>query len=249
MKLWTKITNSGISLQLSNQAPDRLEPSKDVDQRHPRRCYIYAHYDEMGTPFYIGKGSDRRAWKDKRHPLWHRYVKNHLQGKYSVRILEDNLSSEEAEELESEWIAQESDTLVNWINFGRKTDFDALDTFHKLRDANRELISLARQYEKSDPERALSMYREAIENIAGYAMIKYEGGLVGQLLTEEQEEVGYQGELEALNRLTLCLTRLRKGNAALSAVEEYFEKYKADKKLKMAEAIMKRVTKVASHER
>lgn len=78
MKLWTKITNSGISLQLSNQAPDRLEPSKDVDQRHPRRCYIYAHYDEMGTPFYIGKGSDRRAWKDKRHPLWHRYVKTRI---------------------------------------------------------------------------------------------------------------------------------------------------------------------------
>lgn len=245
MKLWTKITNSGLTLQFGNEAPRRLEPSKNVNQLQPRKYYVYAHCDERGTPFYIGKGIDRRAWKDERHYLWHRYVNNRLGGKYSVRILEDNLSSEEAEELESEWMAQESETLVNWINFGRKTDFDALDRFHRLRDGNRKLIASARHYEKLDPERAVSMYRQAIENIAIYATIKYEGGLVGQLLDEEREEVGYRGELEALDRLTLCLGRLGKGDIALSVAEEYFEKYRADRNLKMAGAIMRRVVKAA----
>lgn len=248
MKLWAKITNSGISLQLSDEAALRLEPSSKADQRHPRECYVYAHYDEKGIPFYIGKGIDRRAWKDKRHHLWHRYVDNHLEGKYSVRILEDNLSPAEAEELESEWIAQESETLVNWINFGRKTDFEALDRFHKLRKSNCELIASARPYEKVDPERAVSIYREAIENIADYAMITYEGGLIGQLLEEKRSELGYSGELEALDRLTLCLTRLRKSSAALSAAEEYFEKFRADKSLKLAETIMRRVTKAVGRE-
>ena len=68
-------------------------------------------------PFYIGKGTGRRAWQDDCHPLWHRYVKNHLQGKYSVVILADDLTADRAEELESAWITQESETLVNWINF------------------------------------------------------------------------------------------------------------------------------------
>lgn len=248
MKLWTKITNSGLSFQLSDEAPPRLEPSTEANQQQPRKCYVYAHLDEMGIPFYIGKGTGRRAWKDNRHQLWHRYVENHLKGKYSVRILEDNLSPEEAEELESEWIAQESETLVNWINFGRKTDFDAIESFHELRNANRKLIASARQYEKADPERAVSMYLEAIKNIAGYAMIRYEHGLIGQLLDEEQEEVGYRGEIEALNRLTLCLIRLQKGNVAYEKAEEYFEKYKADKNLKAAEAIMRRVAKATGRE-
>jgi len=101
--------------------------------------------------------------------------------------------------------------------------------------------------EKADPERAVSIYLDAIENIASYAMIKYEGGLVGQLLDEEKEEVGLNGELEAWNCLTLCLNRLRKGHTALEIAEEYFEKYRADKNLKMAEGIMNRITKAAGH--
>lgn len=58
-------------------------------------------------------------------------------------MLADDLTADESEELESEWIALESETLVNWINFGRKTDFEQLDTFHKLRDSNRQLITAA----------------------------------------------------------------------------------------------------------
>lgn len=245
MKLWAGIAGEGISLRIGDSELPRLEPSANASQVDPRRHYVYAHYDEKGTPFYIGKGVARRAWDDSRHPLWHRYVERHLGGKYDVRILMDDLSPEQAEEFENEWIAQESGTLVNWINFGRKTDFEALETYHARRNANRELIAATRPLEKSDPERAISAYYQAIASIAAYASLKTEGGLIGRLLDEERQELGYSGELEALDRLTLCLTRLGRGTEAQSAAEKYFSEYRADRSLRLAESITKRVAKAA----
>lgn len=243
MKFFADINNEGISLRIGDDEPSRLEPSSSADQFKPRRYYVYAHYDEQGTPFYIGKGVARRAWNDSRHPLWHRYVERHLGGKYTVRILVDDLSSEEAEELENKWIAQETDTLVNWINFGRKTDFETLDKYHALRNTNCELIAATRFLEKSDPEHAISSYYQAIQNITGYASLQTEGGLVGLLLAEERQEFGYPGELEALDRLTLCLTRLGRGEEARSVTERYFVDYRADLSLRLADSIKKRVAK------
>lgn len=243
MKLHVGISGEGISLWIGETDRPRLEPSPAADQAAPRRHYVYAHYDAHGTPFYIGKGVARRAWDDSRHSLWHRYVECHLNGKYTIRILEDDLSSDEAEELESEWIAQEAETLVNWINFERKTDFAALERYHALRNANRELISATRSTEKAEPERAVLAYYQAICGIEAYAKLATEGGLVGRLLDEERQEHGYSGELEALDRLTLCLTRLGRGTEAQSAAEKYFAEYRVDQSLRLAESIKKRVTR------
>jgi hypothetical protein len=245
MRLRAGVTGEGIRMSIGESEPRRLEPSPEADQVTPRRNYVYAHYDEKGTPFYVGKGVGRRAWHDSRHPLWHRYVERHLGGKYSVRILADDLSPQDAEAVESEWIVQESDTLVNWINFGRKTDLGAVDKYHALRNANRELIAETRPIEKLDPERAVSAYYQAIANIAAYATLKTEGGLIGRLLDEVQQELGYSGELQALDRLTLCLRNLGRGTEALAAAEKYFAEYRADAALGLAESIRKRVAKVA----
>jgi hypothetical protein len=82
----------------------------------------------------------------------------HLAGRFRVFILEDDLSPEQAELAESEWIAQASDTLVNWVNMSRGYDSEALDRFHRLRDANRTAFDAARKLESSDLAGAAQSY-------------------------------------------------------------------------------------------
>jgi hypothetical protein len=204
---------------------------------------VYAHVDDAGNIFYVGKGEGRRAWSADRHPLWHRYVDKHLGGKYQVRILKDDLSVQKAEEVEAEWIAQCSDSLVNWQNIGRATDFQALDHSHKLRDANRLFIQEAKAHEKVNLAEAAQMYIQAIEAVARYASISYEKGLVGKLLDEEAQDIGRSGEIEALDRLTMCLVKLERSAEAASHVDRYFATYRRDLQLSAAERIRKRIEK------
>ena len=243
MRLTIKPTNLGIELSLhDDELPGLIEPAADADQINPRRYYVYAHLDSSGQIFYVGKGTRRRAWSTDRHPLWVRYVEKHLKGEYQVRILRDNLSAEDVEEVEAEWIAQCADTVVNWINMGREIDIEASDRRHSLRAANLSLIQQARAIEKQDIEKAVSMYTRAIEAIQGYASITYKKGLVGQLL--EEEAAGISGEINALDRLTICLVKIGKATEAAQYTKKYFLLYRRDQRFKVAERIVKRVAKV-----
>lgn len=250
MRFTARLTNLGVELSLgdSNDAKP-LKAAIDADQKNPRRSYVYAHVDSAGNIFYVGKGEARRAWSTDRHLLWHRYVDKHLAGKYEVRILQDNLSKKRAEEVEAAWIAQCSEGLVNWVNMGRDLDYRALDNYHRLRNANRALIQQAKVIEKADLAQAAKMYIQAIEAIPEYAFISYEKGLVGQLLDEDTDQFGRNGEIEALDRLTMCLTKLGRPAEAAQHADNYFALFRRDLSLSASQRITKRVNKALSRKR
>lgn len=236
------INNSGITLSYGGPESPRLVPDPKVNQAAPRRSYVYAHMDQNGVPFYIGKGTGRRAWSKDRDRLWHRYVEKHLHGQYSVVVLADDLSSEDAEELESVWIAQETETLVNGVNAGRKTDFAALARYHQLKQANRAMVDEARALESTDLPRAVEMYRKALAALPEYVnLLPAEGGLLGQLQREEIEEVGRCGDLVIVRQLTSGLVKLGKTEEALEIVEQYFKDYRGDTQLGGDERLRKRL--------
>jgi hypothetical protein len=223
-----RMTNQGIETSLGRRPRPRLTASPTADQGKPKRCYIYAHQSLDGVPFYVGKGQDGRAWSKDRDANWQRFVETRLAGKYNVVILADNLTEHQAEELESDWIAQEADTLVNWISPGRRTDFEANARYHQLRNANRLLIERAQTREKTDLAEAIEMYRRAIDAAAEYVFLEDEQGLVAELMREAREANGYSGEVRALHRLTMGLLKLGQIDEAKAAADAYFNRYRAD---------------------
>ncbi len=244
MKLKVGINNFGITIGVeSNGIPTKDGVRVPTDQSKPSGFYVYGHYDLNGSLFYVGKGIGKRAWSKERHPLWQRYVNCHLSGKYEVRIIADSMTTEEAEEFEAEIIAKYSDHLVNWQNMGRPTDFKLLEHYHSLRNANRKLIQETKTLESTEPNLAVEQYKKAIEKTSEYAFLDFERGLVGQLLREETDEIGRNGELEALDRLTLCLIKLGKVSEAAEHTAEYFALFKRDLLLKSSEKISKRIEK------
>jgi hypothetical protein len=87
-------------------------------------AYVYGHY-KPGTDelFYIGKGSGKRAYsRAGRNNLWHKTIKKY--GGFVVKILRDELTDVEAEQIEIQLIQKygkrinESGCLVNIADGG-----------------------------------------------------------------------------------------------------------------------------------
>lgn len=218
--------------------PPPLVPA-DPPITNPTGFYVYFHRDPSGRVFYVGMGRGRRAWSRDRHFIWHRYVEQRAGGQYTVEIHSDGLTQEEAESLEDEFVGAYGTQLTNWINGSRQFDFEALTRFHTLRDANRARIAAARDIEQEDPEEAIRRYREAIGHIAEYGRMTTETGLVAEL-----SDPPCWDDSEALDRLTLVLSKLKRHEELVRDATAYFAIYpEAKDRCARGKRVMARVDK------
>lgn len=210
-----------------------------------RRFYVYVHRDPQGSIFYVGKGTDDRAWSTHRDEVWQRYVSDRLGGRYTVEIVASDLSEDEALEREDELIAKHGRHLVNWINQGRDFDYAALEQFHRLRDANRCLVNETRLLDQSAPEEAVRRYRQALANLREYESFVTEHGLVADML----KDMPKWGEPGILDRLTMCLVRLGRADEATAEVDAYLRDFPGARSGTVGQRIIKRVSSHAKANR
>jgi hypothetical protein len=107
--------------------------------------YIYLHIKETDSiPFYIGKGNGRRCFsKQSRSIYWSNIVNKHG---YDIVLIEDNLTNEQAIELEKYWINRigrrdlNNGPLVNLTNGGEGTPNRPMseENKRKLSDRNKD---------------------------------------------------------------------------------------------------------------
>lgn len=204
-----------------------------------RDYYVYFHRDDAGNIFYIGKGTGRRAWSTSRHPVWQKYVSDRLSGQYTVEIYKDEMTEDEAETMESELITEYGEQLVNWINPGRQFDYQALEEYHKLRNANRRFVEETKAIEASNPSAAIERYRAALLKMREYESMTLERGLVADL------GVGPDwGDPNILNRLTICLQKLGRYSEMVEETDQYFAQFPSAKGMTIGKQIVKRIEKI-----
>jgi len=203
-----------------------------------KNYYVYFHRDKTGKIFYVGKGTARRAWSKDRHPVWLKYVNERLDCNYTVEIFKDKLTEEDAEKIEDQLIVEYGKQLVNWINPGRNFDCQALEEFHRKRDANRAFVEETKKIEAIDLPCAIERYLTALDRMREYETLTLETGLVAEL------GVGPNwGDPNILNSLTVCLQKLNRYSEMIEQAERYFEDFPSAKVLSMGKQIVKRIEK------
>ena len=219
--------------------------------------YVYVHRDRTGSVFYVGKGSGRRAWSENRHGIWEKYVRERLGGDYTVEIVEDGLSENEALSLEARLMAEYREQLVNWFNEGsityttsisvdpdtgepvvsggpRWTEEDQklsddIARFQRLRNETRRLTREAKELQASDPEAALSEIRQALEHVREYSLIHipHPVELVESLMERERA-----GDVDVIHRLVQILKALGRDREIVEEVDRYLDEFPGDLKVK-----------------
>jgi hypothetical protein len=127
-------------------------------------AYVYGHYTLDGRLFYIGKGTGKRAWvKDNRNPYWKNTVAKYG---WEVRILEDNLTEEQAFVKERQLIEEMGvDNLTN-LSTGGKGSYagciQSVEAQEKKSKAMKEYYSNPETKEKRS--RAMKEYYSNPEN-------------------------------------------------------------------------------------
>lgn len=208
------------------------------------RYYVYIHKDHKGNVFYVGKGTRDRAWakNNERQVLWQRYVEK-LNGEYHVEIYKGGLSENEALSIESGLMEKYGGSLINWINFSRSIDSDRYKKYWEYREKNDILLKKARSNEKTDLEKAVYLYKQALEELIEKDSLsegnEHYTGLALEVY-QEFEKNTRTGNIIILDRLTICLKKLGKIEEIVLHINNYLDVFPAAKKMASFNKILKR---------
>lgn len=107
----------GIKADLSGHVSLEIGLGVLIDKRcRPGKFYVYTHKSKDGTVFYVGKGTGDRAHSRDRSAEWLEYLHKWSDGAFSIEIVRDGISEEDALEIEDAVMKIHGGTIINRCN-------------------------------------------------------------------------------------------------------------------------------------
>jgi len=177
-----------------------------------RGFYVYVHKDKSNdVPFYVGKGRGKRAYSESRRTrAWSEKVAG-LQNGYEVGIVAEDLSEEEAFDLEGDLIGKYGRLINNTGPLVNKTEGGSLDgeiiasisfalprTQEEQREADREATPLKQHTWEIRKQLGASITTQFQSFQRSY------DALVGEFVEEaEDEETDLEGAIDDVIQVAL----------------------------------------------
>lgn len=119
-------------------------------------------------------------------------------------------------------------------------NYQNLNKYNDLRKSAKNISVQAKSDESTDINQAIHGYKSAIAILkdAGKINIYSDANKIDNNAVKNDS-----GDIHCLNRLTLCLCKLKRGHEAAEAAADYFSSFPNDSNLKAAEQIHKRIAK------
>lgn len=197
-----------------------------VDQRcKPGKFYVYTHKDKDGNVFYVGKGTGSRADSRQRAPEWLEYVDKRSEGKFTVGIVRDGISEEDALEIEDAVMKIHGATIINLVNQHAPYDPTKFRAYCEAQRCCDESLlratdfKKAKEYDKAIPEfeAAYAHHLEMVRNG------NYDLGARGRL---SSTATIYRRPTSALvNGYSMVLEKAGRYRELVAFGERYFQDY------------------------
>lgn len=194
--------------------------------------YVYVHETLLGEVFYVGKGVGNRAWSKDRDLNWNLFVEKHLNNKYNVRILAEQLTETQAVFEEENLMSKYGDLLVNRQNPSRSLNMSALNIRDEI-EAKLKKSELDAELSDDLNEKA-DLFIQALNYHKQLASIITENGLLGKLLAERP-----LGCIQLLDKAVRSLVAAERKEQAQAIFDQYFFDYPHDKELTKVLSISK----------
>lgn len=143
---------SGITIKANSLGQISFEggAGASVDQHcKPGKFYVYTHKDKDGTVFYVGKGTGDRAYSRERSPEWFEYLDKKSDGKFSVEIVRDGISEEDALEIEDNVMKAHGGTIINRVNPHAPYDPNKFRAYCEAQRSFGETLKRATNFQKA----------------------------------------------------------------------------------------------------
>ena len=143
---------SGITIKADSSGHISFEigAGASVDQRcKPGKFYVYTHKDKDGTVFYVGKGTGDRAYSRDRSPEWIEYLDKRSGGKFTVEIVRDGISEEDALEIEDAVTKMHGVTIINRMNPHAPCDTTKFRAYCEAQKCFSETLKRAINFQKA----------------------------------------------------------------------------------------------------